>query len=150
MARELKRPIVSAHALTAEIAARGAEIHQKYGPQIGWEELARLLADRSCVAVPCRLEFDAGPLLPGEFAHSVRNSGDPNDGFTIYLHPRYAAQRSQVPYLVLHQLARVNFGEAATADDAETFGSLAFGLSKEDYFQILCELSGQIGGDELM
>ncbi len=140
----------SAQLRNARVVARGAEIRRKYGPQLGWEELCRLLADRSCVDFPCRIEFEAEPLLPGEFAHSTQNSADPNDGYTIFVHPRYASQRSQVPYLVLHQLARVNFGEATTADDAETFGSLALGLTKEAYYEILCELSGQIGGDELL
>ncbi len=150
MARELKRNTAFAQVPPAQIAALADEIRQKYGPCIGWDELSRLLDDRSCVSFPCRLEFDATPLLPGEFAHCVSNSADPKDGYTIYVHPRYAAQRSQVPYLVLHQLARVNFGEGATADDAETFGSLAFGLTKEAYYQILCDLSGQISGDELV
>ena len=52
--------------------------------------------------------------------------------------------------LVLHQLVLINYGESATPDDAETFGSLALGLSKEDYYRALCELSSQIGGDELV
>jgi hypothetical protein len=52
--------------------------------------------------------------------------------------------------LVLHQLVLVNFGGTANADDAEPFGSLALGLSNEDYYHALCELSGQLGGDDLM
>jgi hypothetical protein len=43
----------------------------------------------------------------------------------------------------------VNYGESVTPEQAETFGSLALGVSKEDYYRALCELSGQIGGDEL-
>ena len=71
-------------------------------------------------------------------------------GFILYIHPYYAAELARVSYLVLHQLVLINYGETATADDAETFGSLALGLSKEDYYRALCELSAQIGGDELV
>ncbi|HVV73514.1 MAG TPA: hypothetical protein VHI52_18720, partial [Verrucomicrobiae bacterium] len=65
-------------------------------------------------------------------------------------HPVYERQPQWVPHLVLHQLVLVNHGQNATADDAETFGSRALGLSKEEYFHTLCELSGQVGGDDLV
>ena len=32
--------------LTAHVAAKGAEIFEKYGPRIGWKELLQILADR--------------------------------------------------------------------------------------------------------
>ena len=33
-------------------AAKGAELREKYGPQIGWKELLRILNDRACVRYP--------------------------------------------------------------------------------------------------
>jgi hypothetical protein len=112
--------------------------------------LINLLQDRACVFFPCELRFDASPLLPGEFAHALAKGATPEEGFTIYLHPLFEQQREQVPYLVLHQLVLVNHGETATADDAEVFGSLASGLSKDEYYRVLCELSDQVGGDDLV
>ena len=149
MARHLKPDEVHCN-LAAELTAKANEIRQKYGPEIGWSELQRLLEDRECAPFPCEIKFDADPLLPGEFGHPVPKGASREQGFTIYLHPWYASQLSRVPYLVLHQLALINYGESATLDDAEIFGSLALGLSKEDYYRALCELSGQIGGDELV
>lgn len=148
MARELKKAEARQH-LTAEVAAQGQEIARDYAP-IDWERLQQLLSDRRYVRYPCELRFEAEPLLPGEFAHPVRRGERPEDGFVLYLHPHYASQLPLVPYLVLHQLVLINFGDSATADDAETFGALALGLSKENYYQALCELSNQIGGDELI
>jgi len=133
-------------ALSAQVAAEGTEVWTKYGPNIGWPELLKLLQDRSCVRFPCDLRFDAGPLLPGEFAHAIARGKKPEEGYIIYIHPLYECQLQRVPYLVLHQLVLVNHGERATADDAETFGSCALGLSKAEYYTSLCELSGQIGG----
>ena len=51
---------------------------------------------------------------------------------------------AQVPYLVLYQLVLVNYGEFASADDAETFGANALGLPKDDYYQALCEMANQL------
>jgi hypothetical protein len=149
MARQLKADDMH-RSLSADLALKAAEIRQKYGPKIGWDELQRLLEDRECAPFPCEIRFDAGPLLPGEFGHPVPKGSSREQGFILYLHPLYETQLARVPYLVLHQLVLVNYGDSATADDAETFGSLALGLSKEDYYRALCDLSGQIGGDELI
>ena len=54
--------------LSAHVAARGAEIFEKYGPRIGWNELQRILEDRACVRYPCKVAFDPAPLQKGECA----------------------------------------------------------------------------------
>lgn len=149
MARRVNSEMVH-DSLDAQMAVQARTIREKYGPDIGWNQLLKLLDDRSCVRYPCEIRFDAKPLLPGEFAHAEPNGTNREEGFTIYVHPCYEAQRSRVSYLVLHQLVLVNFGGTATADDAEMFGSSALGLTKDQYYSVLCELSGQIGGDELL
>ncbi|MGZ8899106.1 MAG: hypothetical protein ACXW3Z_03340 [Limisphaerales bacterium] len=130
--------------LNGHIASKGDEVQGKYGPQIGWNELLRILEDRSVVRYPCKIVFDAAPLQQGECAHPVSNGELPEEGFTIYVHPFFALQLSRVPYLVLYQLVLVNYGDFASADDGETFGSRSLGLAKEDYYQTLCELTDQI------
>src|SRR5579859_1437773 len=140
MARELKTALVRP-GLRDQVSAQAAQIHRKYGPQLGWDQLHQLLEDRTLVRYPCEIRFDAGPLLPGEFAHPIPRGHTPEDGYIIYIHPCYSTQLPQVPLLVLHQLALINYGESATLDDAEMFGSLALGLSKEEYYRALCELS---------
>ena len=131
--------------LNAHVAARGAELHAKYGPHIGWQELQQILADRACVRYPCEIVFDAGPLLPGEFAHPVARGERPEDGFAMHVHPIFLTQPAQVPALVLYQLVMVNYGEFASADDAEAFGAAALGISQDKYYQTLCELADQVG-----
>jgi hypothetical protein len=130
--------------LNDHVAACGREIHGKYGPHIGWPELRQILEDRSCVRYPCEVVFDAGPLNPGEFAHPVAKGKRPEDGFTMYVHPVFLTQLPQVPYLVLYQLVVVNYGEFASAEDAETFGAAVLGLSQHEYYDTLCELAGRI------
>jgi hypothetical protein len=132
--------------LTTHVAAKGDEIHEKFGPDIGWNELLQILEDRSAVRYPCEIIFDAAPLQEGEFAHPVSNTEQPEDGFKIYVHPFFATQLSRVPYLVLYQLVVVNYGDFASPDDAETFGSHALALTKDDYYHALCDMVDQIGG----
>jgi hypothetical protein len=127
--------------LTAHVAARGGEIRAKYGPRLGWPELLRLLEDRAFVRYPCEIVFDAGPLGPGEFAHPVAKGERPEDGFAVHVHPRFMTQLERVPHLVLYQLVLVNYGDFASADDAEAFGAAALGLSKDDYYDGLCRLA---------
>ena len=130
--------------LTGHVAAKGAEIRAKYGPDIGWNELLRLLEDRTCVRYPCEIIFDAAPLEPGEFAHPVARGDRPEEGFSMFVHPFFLTRLERVPYLVLYQLVLVNYGEFAAADDAETFGAAALGLTEQEYYAALCELADQV------
>lgn len=130
--------------LLAHVAEKGAALREKYGPHIGWNELRRILADRTFVRYPCEIVFDTGPLLEGEFAHPVSKSERPEDGYTICVHPFFATQLSRVPWLVLYQLVLVNYGDFASPEDAETFGAAALGISKDEYYQALCDLADQI------
>jgi hypothetical protein len=129
--------------LNAHVAAKGLEIREKYGPRIGWTELQRILQDRSCVRYPCEILFDAAGLQQGEFAHPVAKGEQPETGFTIFVHPLLLLQLERVPPLVLYQLVLVNYGDFASADDAESFGANALGLSKDDYYRALCEMADE-------
>jgi hypothetical protein len=132
--------------LNGHVAAKGREIRAKYGPHIGWKELLRILEDRACVRYPCEVIFDAGPLNLGEFAHPAAKGERPEEGFMMFVHPVFLAQLERVPGLVLYQLVLVNYGEFASADDAEVFGAAALGISRDEYYQILCGLADEIGG----
>jgi hypothetical protein len=131
--------------LNEHVAARGREIHEKFGPHIGWQQLRQILEDRACMRYPCEIVFDAGPLEPGEFAHPVAKGERPEDGFAMHIHPFFMTQLERVPGLVLYQLVLVNYGEFASADDAETFGAAALGISRDEYYQIICGLADQVG-----
>jgi hypothetical protein len=130
--------------LTAHLAAKGAELYERYGPRLGWEALQRVLHDPACVRYPCEIRFESAPLESGEFAWPSPNGADPEAGFTIYVHPYFQSRLDHVASLVLYQLVRVNYGEFAAADDAETFGAAALGLAKEDYYAELCRLADEL------
>jgi hypothetical protein len=130
--------------LTAHVAAKGEEIRAKYGPHIGWNELQQIVADRSCVRYPCQIVFGSGPLLRGEFAYPVPKGQQPEDGFSMCVHPKFASQPERVAYLVLYQLVLVNYGDFASPEDAETFGAAVLGISRDEYYQALCQMADEL------
>lgn len=130
--------------LNASAAAIGTGIFEKYGPRIGWKQLLQILEDRTCVRYPCEIVFDAAPLQAGEFAHPVAKGDHPQDGFTMYVHPVFMTQLEQVPLLVLYQLVLINYGAFAMAEDAETFGAAGLGLTKDEYYHVLCRLADYV------
>jgi hypothetical protein len=134
--------------ISAHVAAKGLEIREKYGPDIGWETLQQILLDRTCVRYPCKIVFDSSPLLPGEFAHPMPSGDHPADGFTLYVHPIFLRQREQVSFLVFYQLVLVNYGEFAATEDAEIFGASALGLPREEYYSRVCQMADQIAEGE--
>jgi hypothetical protein len=145
MARQLTADDAK-QSLTAHLKTRGEEIRDKYGPDIGWTGMLRILQDRSACRYPCEIVFDAGPLQDGEFAYPLARGEHPEEGFTIFVHPHFQSQPDRVPCLVLYQLVVVNYGDFASALDAETFGAAAFGISNGEYYHLLCSMADEMGG----
>ena len=131
--------------LSAHVAAKGEEIFAKYGPHIGWKQLQLILQDRACVRYPCEIVFESPALQASEFAYAAPNGERPEDGFVIYVHPFFMTQLERVPSLILYHLVVVNYGDFASATDAEIFGAAALGLSQEEYYHELCEMADQLG-----
>ena len=131
--------------LTAHVESKGVEVYLRYGPVLDWTALQRLLLDRAYVRYPCEIVFDAESLQPGEFAHPVQKSESPEEGFTMCVHPFFETQLDHVPALVLYQLVAVNYGEFASSDEAETFGAAALGITRDEYYDLLCDCADQVG-----
>jgi hypothetical protein len=131
--------------LTAHVETKGIEVFAKYGPQLGWTALQTLLNDRAYVRYPCEIVFDSEPLHPGEFAQPVQKGERPEDGFRMFVHPIFMMQLDAVPALVLYQLVAVNYGIFASSDEAETFGAAALGITRDEYYAMICELADQLG-----
>ena len=130
--------------LAAHVAAKGAEIRAKFGPEIGWSQLQLILADPECVRYPCELAFDAGPLQPGECAYPEPKGKMPEDGFRLCIHPYFSVEPARVPLLALYQVVSINYGAFASPHDAEAFGAAVLGLAQEDYYAALCAMADEI------
>ncbi|MGA2661233.1 MAG: hypothetical protein ABSH34_27430 [Verrucomicrobiota bacterium] len=130
--------------MAAHAAAKGLEIRGRYGCRIGWQELLNLLEDRAFVRYPCEIVFDAGPLRPGEFACPAPKGARPEDGFVMHVHPLFQRDLDEVPLLVLYQLVSVNYGDFASAQDAEAFGAAALGLDPEEYYAAVCRMADRL------
>ena len=130
--------------MEAHAASKGAEIYAKYGPEIGWGQLSRILNDRTLVRYPCEIIFDEKALLAGECAHAQCRAEDPKEGFTIFIHPSIASAPQEAVLLALYQLVVVNYGPFASAHDAEAFGAGALNLSKEEYYNRICKIADRL------
>jgi hypothetical protein len=64
----------------------------------------------------------------------------------MFAHPLFSLDLSRAVAGVLYQLVAVNYGEFASSDDAETFGAAALGLTRDEYYAMLCTMSDQVGG----
>jgi hypothetical protein len=134
----------ASQSLHAHAAAKGEEIRAKYGPHIGWTELLQILSDRAFVRYPCEVCFDSAPLLEDEIAHPSPQGERPEHGFIIHVHPYFAIRLPDAVALVVYQLVLVNYGEFASADDAEIFGAAVLGMSQNDYYRKICELADEL------
>jgi len=137
---------------------RARAIRAKYGPEIDYETLLTILEDRECVRYPVTIEFDSGRLEPGMFACAElvpeeisEEEAEWRDGYeescdeyVIVVHEAFKERRDVLPALILYHLVVVNYGDFATAADAEVFGSTVLGLDREEYYSLLCDLTDQL------
>lgn len=130
--------------MEAHAASKGAEMREKYGPAIGWGQLQQILNDRTLVRYPTEIVFDSADLLPGECAHAAPKTENPDDGFTIYIHPFFVSKPPDAVILALYQLVVINYGPFASSDDAEALGAAALEISRDDYYRRMCGIADQL------
>lgn len=131
-------------ALGVHLLEKGRKLRRKYGRFIDDETLFRILDDREFVRFPARIVFDSSKIEKGMFAAAQKISGGSSDGYVIFVHEYFKTRRGDLPAAVFYHLVTVNYGDFATPDEAEEFGSAALGLDKEYYYQYLCRLADQI------
>ena len=137
---------------------RAYAIRAKYGPEIDYETLLSILEDRECVRYPVTIEFDSSRLEPGMFASAELvpeeipeedvewrdGYEESSDEYVIVVHEAFKDWLDALPALVLYHLVVVNYGDLATAADAEAFGSTVLGMDREEYYALLCDLADQV------
>ena len=131
-------------ALAVHCLDKGHKLRQKYGKAIDHELLKTILKDEEFVRYPVRLRFDSTKVEKGMFAVTESVSADASAGFIIYIHECFKKRLGDVPALVFYHVVAINYGEFATHNEAEEFGSSALGMGKEAYYQLLCYLTDQI------
>jgi len=134
---------VSQHAIS-----KAEEIHTRYGPVIDYPAVLRMLEDRRCVRFPVEIRFTTDGIEPGMFAKTEPVSENMDDGYVISLHRHFEDRPEVLPALILYQSVLVNYGELATATDAELFGSGVLGLDRDVYYEQIAALTDSLWDGE--
>ena len=135
------------HSAVSEHAAEKAkEIHEKYGPVIDYPVLLRILEDRKSIRYPIEIRFVSDGVEPGLFGLTELASKDPSDGYIISLHSHFRDRLEAIPALILYQSVVVNYGDLATAMDAEIFGAGVLGMERDDYYALVADLTDSLWG----
>ncbi|MEN8214331.1 MAG: hypothetical protein ABFR19_08205 [Pseudomonadota bacterium] len=137
-----KRPGKVIHSAVSRHAIEKAkEIRERYGPVIDYPAVLRMLEDRRCIRYPVEIRFVSDGIEPGLFATTEPVSENPDDGYVISLPRQFEERHDILPALILYQSVLVNYGDLATADDAELFGSTLLGLERDDYYAQIVSLT---------
>lgn len=131
-------------AIRDHAAERGMLIRTRYGPQYSENTLHTLLQDRQIVRYPTRILFDERMLLDGEPACAVEVDDSEDRHFIMAVHPMLRSDAQSLAAAVLYQLVRINYGEHATHEHAETLGATAMGLSADEYYSQMCSISDSL------
>ena len=133
-------------AVTVHAEEKAKEIWEKYGPEIDYPVLLRILEDRKSIRNPVTIRFSSAAIEPGLFAFTEPVSENPADGYSITLHESFRERQEVLPALILYQAVIVNYGDLATAIDAEVFGAGVLGMERDDYYALIVELTDSVWG----
>jgi len=114
------------------------------GPIDSLATLERLLTDDRFVRHPTAIVFDRDALQPGEMAWARKRSFNDAGGYDIVVNPVFAERVDAVLALVAYQLVTVNYGPAATYEEAELFGCTLLNMDREAYYEQLCTLADEV------
>lgn len=131
-------------ALGVHALQKGADLRTKYGKFLDYETLLKILKDEEFVRFPTRIVFDSGRIEKGMFAAVEKENDGPAKSYVLYIHEHFKKRSGDLPAIVLYHLVAVNYGDFATGNEAEEFGSAALGMEKDDYYQYLCRLADQV------
>jgi hypothetical protein len=131
-------------ALQGHLVDRACQARETYADLANVPRLRELLMDPSVVRFPTRLEFDAEPLLPGEFAWARPEGEHPRDGFTVVVHPLFEERTEDLPLLVAYHIASINYVDVVTHRECELYGAALMGMSVEAYYQRLCAMADEL------
>jgi len=140
-----KRPgkkIHSAVFLHANEKAR--EILHRFGPVIDYPTVLKILEDRKSTRYPVTLHFTTDAIEPGMYGMTRAVSENPDDGYIVSLHSALESRHDVLPALILYQLVMVNYGDLATANDAEIFGATILQMDREDYYRHIVDLTNAL------
>ncbi|MES9899656.1 MAG: hypothetical protein ABW148_11610 [Sedimenticola sp.] len=137
-----KRPGKVIHsAVSKHVIEKASQIRSLYGPVIDYPTVLRILEDRRCIRYPVRIEFVSDGIEPGLFAKTEAVSEAPDDGYVISLHSYFEDRTDLLPALILYQSVLVNYGDLATAVDAELFGSGILDIERDAYYEQIVALT---------
>ena len=128
-------------AVALHAAEKAKEIRKKYGPTIDYPTLLRIFEDRESIRYPVEIRFVSDGIEPGLFGKTEQVSEDPSDGYIVFLHENFKDRTDVLPVLLLYQSVLVNYDELASANDAEIFGAGVLGMERDDYYELIVELT---------
>ncbi len=131
-------------AVAIHAAEKAEEIRTRYGPTIDYPVLLRILEDRRCIRHPVEIRFVSEGVEPGLFGNTEQVSDDPSDGYVIFLHEYFQDRPDVLPALILYQSVLVNYDDLASANDAEIFGAGVLGMGRDDYYELIVELTDSL------
>ena len=138
------------HGMVSKHAAEKAkQIRTQYGPNIDYSTLLSILDDRKSVRYPVEIVFTMEGVEQGMFGRADPVSGEePCKGYRIFLHERLQGSEELLPALVLYQVVSANYGDLATAIDAEIFGAGVLGMERDEYYELICETVDLLWGGQ--
>ncbi len=128
-------------AVTLHAVEKAKEIRARYGSPIDYQAVLRMFDDRKATRYPVQLQFVDQGIEPGLFARTAPISEDPDAGYLISMHAKLAGREDILPGLILYQLVLVNYGDLATANDAELFGATLLDMERDDYYAQIVEIT---------
>ncbi len=144
--------------MNLHLRQKAQEIIDKYGSIDTFSMLLDVMQDRKFVRYPVNIIYDSSRIEDGLFVKSEMklldqdHQPDEDDDFIkpiersydFFIHEYFEGKPDKLLPLILYHLPAVNYGDIATFEDSEVFGSALMQMTQDDYYQLVCELADSI------
>lgn len=144
--------------MNLHLRQKAQEIIDKYGNINTFSALLKVMSDRKFVRYPVNIIFDSTRVAEGLFIKSEMHLTDRNHQpdedddyikpadrrYDFIVHEHFEGQPEKLLPIILYHLPAVNYGDIATYEDSEVFGSALLQMTQDDYYHLVCDIADSI------
>jgi len=128
-------------ALKAHARDKARQAKKKLGGPLISDNIEVFLNDPECLRYKTRIVFTREGLDPHQFAQPNMSKEEAGYTCTLHIDPALQTRQELIHFVVAYMAAVINYGDAATPELAEIYGSILAGLPAGRFYKQICTIA---------
>jgi hypothetical protein len=128
-------------ALKAHARDKAMQAEKRLGGPLTADNIEVFLKDPGCLRYKTCIVFTREGLDPHQFAQPNISKEDAGCTCTLHIDPALQNQQEIIHFVIAYMASVINYGDAATPELAEIYGSILTGLPPGQFYKQICEIA---------